>query len=92
MIADFFNRVVIDWLYGQEILDLFDQYFLALNDTQQVLLLIGVAILSVLGALAVVKAILKITLFWIKLVLFIALAYYVVVIVFGIDVLALLGL
>ena len=88
---DFANRIVMEWLYGDEILALFDDYFLAQSETNQVLLIIGVGFLTVIGGLAVVKGILKITLFWIKLVLFIALAYYVVVILLGIDIWALLG-
>lgn len=88
---DFFNQIVMNWLYGDEILALFDDYFLAQSETNQVLLIIGVGILTVIGALAVIKGILKITLFWIKLVLFIALAYYIVVILLGIDIWALFG-
>lgn len=88
---DFFNQIIMNWLYGDEILALFDTYFLAQSETNQVLLIIGVSILTVIGALAVVKGILKITFFWLKFVLFIALIYYVVVILLGIDVWALLG-
>ena len=88
---DFFNRIVMDWLYGDEILALFDQYFLAQSEANQVLLIVGVGILTVIGGIAVIKGILKITFFWLKLVLFFALAYYVVVVLLGIDVWALLG-
>lgn len=86
-IIDFFSETLImDWLFGREILDAFDTYFLAQSAANRVLIIIGVMILSVMGAIQVVKAVLKMTFFWLKLVIFIGLVYYLFVVVLGIDI------
>lgn len=91
-IINFFSdTLIMDWLFGTEILDLFNSYFISQSDANQVLIIIGVAILSVLGAIRVVKEVLKLTLLWVKIIAFIALTYYLFVVVLGIDVWGLLG-
>ena len=90
VILDFFSETLImDWLFGTEILDLFDQYFLAQSETNRVLLIMGVGVLATLGALRVIKAVLKLTVFWLKLALMIGLVYYLFVVILGIDIWAL---
>lgn len=90
--ANLLESLIMNWLYGEEILALFDQYFLSQSSTNQVLLIIGVGILTAIGVLGVVKWILKVTIFWVKLVLFLGLGYYIVVIVLGLDIWSLMGL
>lgn len=86
-IIDFFSdTLIIDWLYGREILQAFDTYFLAQSEANRVLILIGVVILSVLGAIQVVKVVLKLTFFWLKAALLIGLLYYLFVVLLGIDI------
>ena len=90
MILDFFSETLImDWLFGTEILDLFDQYFFAQTETNRVLLIMGVGVLATLGALRVIRAVLKLTVFWLKLALMIGLVYYLFVVILGIDIWAL---
>lgn len=83
---DFLETIILEWLNGQVILDLFDQYFLSLSSVNQVLLIIGVGALTVIGILKVITWILKVTLLWIKIALFLGLAYYVFVVLLGIDI------
>ena len=91
-IINFFSdTLIMDWLFGTEILELFNNYFISQSDANQVLIIIGVAILSVLGAIRVVKEVLKLTLLWVKIIAFIALTYYLFVVVLGIDVWGLIG-
>ena len=91
-IINFFSdTLIMDWLFGTEILELFNSYFISQSDANQVLIIIGVAILSVLGAIRVVKEVLKLTLLWVKIIAFIALTYYLFVVVLGIDVWGLIG-
>lgn len=86
----FSDTLIMNWLYGEEILDLFNQYFMSQSDANQVLIIIGLGFLSVLGAIRVVKSILKLTLLWVKIILFIGLTYYLFVVVLGIDIWALI--
>lgn len=88
---DFLDTIILEWLNGQVILDLFDQYFLSLSSVNQVLLIIGVGALTVIGILKVITWILKVTLLWIKIALFLGLAYYVFVVLLGIDIWSLLS-
>lgn len=92
LITFFSETLVMEWLWGNEILDLFNDYFLSQSDSNKVLLIIGIGILSVLGSIRVVKGVLKLTLFWMKVVLFIGLAYYLFVVILGIDIWGLFGL
>lgn len=91
-IFNFFDTLVMDILPGQTLLDLFDEYFLAQSDVNQVLLILGASILIIIGLFGVIKWLLKVTIFWLKFVLFLGLAYYVVVVLLGIDVLEIIGL
>lgn len=88
---DFLDMIILDWLNGQIILDLFDQYFLSLSSVNQVLLILGVGALTVIGILKVITWILKVTFLWIKIALFLGLAYYVFVVLLGIDIWSLLS-
>jgi hypothetical protein len=83
---NFIETIILEWLNGQLILDLFDQYFLSLSDVNQVLLIVGVGSLTAIGILKVITWILKVTLLWIKIALFIGLGYYIVVVLLGIDI------
>jgi hypothetical protein len=85
------DTIVLEWLNGQLVLDLFDQFFLSQSDVNQVLLIIGVGALTAIGILKVITWILKVTFLWIKIALFLGLAYYVIVVLLGIDVWSLLS-
>lgn len=87
---DFLDTIILEWLNGQLVLDLFDQYFLSQSPVNQVLLIVGVSALTVIGVLKVITWILKVTLLWIKIALFIALAYYLIVVLLGFDIWSLL--
>lgn len=87
LILEFFRETVImGWLQGELILELFDQYLLAQSPSNQVLIIIGLSILVVLGAIKVVKATLKLAVTWVKVLALLGLAYYLFVIVLGIDI------
>ena len=85
------DTVLMQWLMGERILDLFDQYFLFQSDANKVLIIIGVGLLSILGSLKLVKTILKMTLLWVKVVLLVGLIYYLFVVIFGINIWAFLA-
>lgn len=91
-IFNFFDTIVMDILPGQDILDLFDTYFLSQSDVNKVLLIIGASILIAIGLFGVIKWLLKVTIFWLKFILFLGLAYYVVVVLLGIDVFEIIGI
>ncbi len=82
----FSETLVMDWLFGNEILDLFNQYFISQSDANKVLIIIGLGFLATLGAIQLVKSILKMTLLWVKIVLIGLLIYYLFVVVLGIDI------
>jgi len=88
----FSETLIMEWLWGNEILDLFNQYFINQSDSNQVLLIMGVGILAILGSIQVVKTVLKMTLTWVKIVIFIALIYYLFVVILGVNIWALFGL
>jgi uncharacterized membrane protein len=87
----FSETLIMEWLWGNEIIDLFNQYFLNQSDSNKVLLIMGVTILSILGSIQVVKMVLKMTLTWVKIILFVALSYYLFVVILGVDIWALFG-
>ena len=91
LINFFSDTLIMDWLLGREILYLFNQYFIAQSEVNQVLIIIGIGILAILGAIRVVKEVLKMTLLWVKIVLFIALTYYLFVVILGVDIWGFLG-
>lgn len=85
-ILDFFTEMLIlDWLQGQRVLDLFDDYIFSQPDHYVVLMIYGVSILALIGLTWLVRAILKVTMVWLKFALVLALIYYVFVIVLGIE-------
>jgi hypothetical protein len=86
------DQIIMQWLQGDVILELFDTYLLAQPDANIVLIVIGVSILSILGATVIVKAALKMTVVWAKVAIFVALIYYVFVVILNIDIWGLLGL
>lgn len=80
------ETVIMQWLLGEQVLELFEQYLLSQPDAYIVLVIYGVLILAAIGALKVVKEILKMTLLWVKVVLFLGLIYYLFVVLLGIDI------
>ncbi len=80
------ETVVMQWLFGERTLELFEEYLLSQPDAYIVLVIYGVAILAALGSIRVVKEILKMTLLWVKIVLFFGLSYYLFVVILGIDI------
>ena len=92
-LLDFFSdTLIMDWLFGVEILNAFDTYFISQSPANQVLIIVGISILSVLGAAQVVKYALKLTLLWVKIAIFIGLLYYLFVVILGIDIWSLFSL
>lgn len=86
------QTLVLEWLQGQRVLGLFDDYILSQPDHYVVLMLYGMSVLALLGVVLVVKWILKVSAVWLKAILIIGLIYYLFVIVLGVDVLGLFGL
>jgi len=87
-----FINIIVDFLVnsilqGEAVLDLFNQYFLSQTDANIVLMLYGIIGLSVLGSIELIKTIVKKTAGIIKFALVAAFAYYIVVVVMGIDIL-----
>jgi hypothetical protein len=87
-----FINIIVDFLVnsilqGEAVLDLFNQYFLSQTDANIVLMLYGIIGLSVLGSIELIKTIVKKTAGFIKFALVAAFAYYIVVVVMGIDIL-----
>lgn len=86
-IINFFrDTVIMEWFLGNQVLELFEQYLLSQPDAYIVLVIYGVLILATIGSLKVVKEILKMTLLWVKVVLFVGLTYYLFVVLLGIDI------
>lgn len=86
-IINFFrDTVIMEWFLGNQVLELFEQYLLSQPDAYIVLVIYGVLILATIGSLKVVKEILKMTLLWVKVVLFLGLTYYLFVVLLGIDI------
>lgn len=82
------ETLVLNLLGGQALLDLFDQYFLSQTSLNQVVLLWGVMALMVLGLVSLVRYILKKTRGIVSILLIGAVVYYLVVVVFDIDLLS----
>jgi len=83
------DQIIMNWLQGDLILELFETYLLAQPDANIVLIVVGVSILSFLGATVIVKAALKLTVIWAKFAIFAALIYYLFVVILNIDIWAL---
>jgi hypothetical protein len=84
------ETLVLDLLGGQALLELFDQYFLSQSSLNQVVLLWGVIALTALGLVSLVRYILKKTRGIITILLIGAVVYYLVVVVFDIDLLSII--
>ena len=82
---ELFYRIVIEWLPGNVVLDLVDQYYTFQSEPRQVLMVLGVLVLAAIGVLSVVRSILKLASNILKFALVAGLAYYVLVFVLGID-------
>jgi hypothetical protein len=85
------ETLVLEWFGGNELLVLFDEYFLNQSPLNRVLLLIGAFSLMVLGVVSLVKYILKKTKGILSVVLIGAVIYYVVVVVLDVDVFSIFG-
>ena len=82
---ELFYRIVIEWLPGNVVLDLVDQYYTFQSEPRQVLMVLGVFALAAIGVMSVARSILKLTSGVLKVGLVAGLAYYVLVVVLGID-------
>ena len=82
---ELFYRIVIEWLPGNVVLDLVDQYYTVQSEPRQVLMVLGVVALAAIGVLSVVRSILKLASHVLKIALVTGLAYYLFVVVLGID-------
>jgi hypothetical protein len=82
---ELFYRIVIEWLPGNVVLDLVDQYYTVQSEPRQVLMVLGVVALAAIGVLSVVRSILKLASNVLKIALVAGLAYYIFVVVLGID-------
>ena len=80
------ENLVMNVLFGEEILQYVDQYFTQQTEVNQVFMVIGMGLLAVLGMISIVKGILKKTAGLVKIILLLAITYYVVVVVFNIDI------
>lgn len=85
-LQEFWYRLIIEWLPGDVVLELVDQYFTFQSDPEKVLMVIGVLALAAIGVLSVIRSILKMASNAIKVTLFLGLAYYILVVVLGIDI------
>ena len=85
-LQEFWYRLIIEWLPGDVVLELVDQYFTFQSDPEKVLMVIGVIALAAIGVLSVIRSILKMASNMIKITLFLGLAYYILVVVLGIDI------
>jgi hypothetical protein len=85
------ETLVLEWFGGNELLVLFDQYFLNQSQLNQVLLLSGAFSLMTLGVVSLVKYILKKTKGILSIVLLGGVAYYIIVVVLDVDVFSIFG-
>ncbi len=82
---DVWFQLIIEWLPGNVVLELLDQYIIVQSAPRQVLMVIGVVALAAIGALSVIRSILKLASNALKIGLVLGLAYYIFVVVLGID-------
>ena len=85
-LQEFWYRLIIEWLPGDVVLELVDQYFTFQSDPEKALMVVGVIALAAIGVLSVIRSILKMASNMIKVTLFLGLAYYILVVVLGIDI------
>lgn len=84
--SDLIHRIIMEYMMGAEVLELVDQYFVSQSEPNRVLIIYGIGILAAIGVFQVVKYIFKKLSGFLRFILLLALAYYVVVIVLGIDI------
>lgn len=84
------SDLVMKVMFGEQILTYVDQYFTNQTPAHQVLIVYGVGILSVFGAIVVIRSIIKKVTGLLKFVLLLGIAYYIVVIVMGVDILGMI--
>jgi hypothetical protein len=84
-LEELWYRLIIEWLPGDFVLDLVDQYYTVQSDPRRVLMVLGILILSTIGVISVIRSILKLASNLLKLGIVISLAYYILVVVLGID-------
>jgi choline-glycine betaine transporter len=84
-LEELWYRLIIEWLPGDFVLELVDQYYTVQSDPRRVLMVVGVLFLSIIGIISVLRSILKLASNVLKLVIVIGLAYYILVVVLGID-------
>jgi len=82
---EFWYQFIIEWLPGDALLELVDQYYTVQSEPRQVLMVIGVLALAAIGVMSVARSILKLASGVLKVGLVAGLAYYVLVVVLGID-------
>jgi hypothetical protein len=82
---EFWYQFIIEWLPGDALLELVDQYYTVQSEPRQVLMVIGVFALAAIGVMSVARSILKLASGVLKVGLVAGLAYYVLVVVLGID-------
>ena len=85
-LRDFFDRLIVDWLPGNVVLEFVDHYFTFQSDAEQVLMVVGLLILAGIGVLSVIRSVLKLASNALKIGLFAAMAYYILVVVLGVDI------
>jgi hypothetical protein len=82
---EFWYQFIIEWLPGDALLELVDQYYTVQSEPRQVLMVIGVLAVAAIGVMSVARSILKLASGVLKVGLVAGLAYYVLVVVLGID-------
>ena len=82
---EFWYQFIIEWLPGDALLELVDQYYTVQSEPRQVLMVLGVLALAAIGVMSVARSILKLASGVLKVGLVAGLAYYVLVVVLGID-------
>jgi hypothetical protein len=80
------NYVVLEFLGGNGVLDLLNEYFLFQSDVNKVLITIALLALSTLGVISLIKMILGIAKGILKIGLIIALIYYFATVFLPLDV------
>jgi len=76
--------------FGDTILEFIDTYFTSQSDLNRILIVFGLGFLSILGLGALVKGVLKKTAGLVKVILILAIVYYVVIVLMGVDILGLI--
>jgi hypothetical protein len=84
-LQELWYQLIIEWLPGDALLELVDQYYTVQSDPRQVLMVLGVLALASIGVMSVARSILKLASGVLKVGLVAGLAYYVLVVVLGID-------